>query len=143
MPKATLGDVEQVVRTIATVAVENEKYFGDLDAVVGDGDFGYSIDCPGCGPGASNAKPGPLTFTVSKPGGLTPAAFIANAGGLINNAALLDGYERAGVLRDCARIGETLAEVFELADRSSTSTNAAATDLARQRTQNLREPVLM
>jgi len=67
--------------------------------------------------------------------------FVANGGGLINNAALLDGYERARVLRDCARIGETLTEVFELADRSSTSTNAAATDLARRRTQNLRRPV--
>jgi dihydroxyacetone kinase phosphoprotein-dependent L subunit len=43
MPKATLGDVEHVVHTIATVAVENEKYFGELDAVVGDGDFGYSM----------------------------------------------------------------------------------------------------
>jgi dihydroxyacetone kinase phosphoprotein-dependent L subunit len=43
MSTASLGDVEVVVRTIATVAVENEKYFGDLDAVVGDGDFGYSM----------------------------------------------------------------------------------------------------
>ena len=43
MSKASLRDVEFVVRTIATVAVENEKYFGDLDAVVGDGDFGYSM----------------------------------------------------------------------------------------------------
>jgi dihydroxyacetone kinase phosphoprotein-dependent L subunit len=43
MPTADLGDVEAVVRTIATVAVDNEKYFGDLDAVVGDGDFGYSM----------------------------------------------------------------------------------------------------
>lgn len=43
MSKATFGDVERVVHTIATVAVENEKYFGDLDAVVGDGDFGYSM----------------------------------------------------------------------------------------------------
>ena len=34
---------EQVVRTIAETAIENEKYFGDLDAVVGDGDFGYSM----------------------------------------------------------------------------------------------------
>jgi dihydroxyacetone kinase phosphoprotein-dependent L subunit len=41
--KATFGDVERTVRTIATVAVENETYFGDLDAVVGDGDFGYSM----------------------------------------------------------------------------------------------------
>ncbi len=38
-----LPDVELVVRTIAETAVENEKYFGDLDAVVGDGDLGYSL----------------------------------------------------------------------------------------------------
>ena len=43
MPSADLADVEAVVRTVATVAVDNEKYFGDLDAVVGDGDFGYSM----------------------------------------------------------------------------------------------------
>jgi dihydroxyacetone kinase phosphoprotein-dependent L subunit len=35
--------VEYVVHTIAQTAVDNEKYFGDLDAVVGDGDFGYSL----------------------------------------------------------------------------------------------------
>jgi HAD superfamily hydrolase (TIGR01509 family) len=40
---ADLADVEAVVHTIAEVAVANEKYFGDLDAVVGDGDFGYSM----------------------------------------------------------------------------------------------------
>src|ERR1700759_4408346 len=34
---------EVVVRTIAETAVANEKYFGDLDSVVGDGDFGYSL----------------------------------------------------------------------------------------------------
>lgn len=38
-----LADVEYVVRTMATTADDNEKYFGDLDAVVGDGDFGYSL----------------------------------------------------------------------------------------------------
>ncbi|GAA3343217.1 dihydroxyacetone kinase subunit DhaL [Amorphoplanes nipponensis] len=38
-----LAGAELVVRTIAETAVENEKYFGDLDAVVGDGDFGYSL----------------------------------------------------------------------------------------------------
>jgi dihydroxyacetone kinase phosphoprotein-dependent L subunit len=43
MPTASFGDVEVVVRTIAQVAVNNEKDFGDLDAVVGDGDFGYSM----------------------------------------------------------------------------------------------------
>jgi dihydroxyacetone kinase-like protein len=43
MGRSSFGDVELVVRTIAETAVENEKYFGDLDAVVGDGDFGYSM----------------------------------------------------------------------------------------------------
>jgi phosphoenolpyruvate---glycerone phosphotransferase subunit DhaL len=43
MPAASFGDVEVVVQTIAQTAVANEKYFGDLDAVVGDGDFGYSM----------------------------------------------------------------------------------------------------
>jgi dihydroxyacetone kinase-like protein len=40
---AGLPQVEFVVRTIAQTAVDNEKYFGELDAVVGDGDFGYSM----------------------------------------------------------------------------------------------------
>ena len=35
--------VELVVRAMAQAAVDNEAYFGDLDAVVGDGDFGFSI----------------------------------------------------------------------------------------------------
>ena len=43
MSDAALSDAEQLVRTIAETALENEKYFSDLDAVVGDGDFGYSL----------------------------------------------------------------------------------------------------
>ena len=43
MGESSFEQVESVVRTIAETAVENEKYFGDLDAVVGDGDFGYSL----------------------------------------------------------------------------------------------------
>ncbi|WP_053205285.1 dihydroxyacetone kinase subunit DhaL [Jiangella muralis] len=39
----SFGAVEYVVHTIAQTAVDNETYFGDLDAVVGDGDFGYSM----------------------------------------------------------------------------------------------------
>jgi phosphoenolpyruvate---glycerone phosphotransferase subunit DhaL len=39
----SLDRTELVVRTIAQTAIDNEKYFGDLDAVVGDGDFGYSL----------------------------------------------------------------------------------------------------
>src|SRR5580693_10435703 len=43
MSTSDQADVETAVRVIATVAVDNEKYFGELDAVVGDGDFGYSM----------------------------------------------------------------------------------------------------
>ncbi len=43
MSDAPLGQAELVVRVIAQTAVDNEKYFCDLDAVVGDGDFGYSL----------------------------------------------------------------------------------------------------
>ena len=39
----SIEKTELVVRTIAETAIENEKYFGDLDSVVGDGDFGYSL----------------------------------------------------------------------------------------------------
>ena len=42
-PDEALARTELVVRTIARTALDNEKYFGDLDAVVGDGDFGYSL----------------------------------------------------------------------------------------------------
>lgn len=36
-------DIEFVVRVIADTVLENEAYFSELDGVVGDGDFGYSL----------------------------------------------------------------------------------------------------
>ena len=43
MSQTTSADLEFVVRTIAQTAVDNEQAFCELDAVVGDGDFGYSL----------------------------------------------------------------------------------------------------
>src|SRR5688572_11655862 len=43
MAQAGFDAVERAVRTVAQTAVDNEVYFGQLDAVVGDGDFGYSL----------------------------------------------------------------------------------------------------
>lgn len=43
MSETALGRAELVVRVIAQTAVDNETYFCELDAVVGDGDFGYSL----------------------------------------------------------------------------------------------------
>lgn len=36
-------DLEFVIKTIADTVLTNEAYFSELDGVVGDGDFGYSI----------------------------------------------------------------------------------------------------
>jgi dihydroxyacetone kinase phosphoprotein-dependent L subunit len=43
MSAEALSRAELVVRTIAQTAVDNETYFCELDAVAGDGDFGYSL----------------------------------------------------------------------------------------------------
>ena len=43
MTDQSIANVETVVRSIAESAIAREVEFGDLDAVVGDGDFGYSL----------------------------------------------------------------------------------------------------
>jgi dihydroxyacetone kinase-like protein len=43
MSDTALSQAELVVRVIAQTAVDNETHFCQLDAVVGDGDFGYSL----------------------------------------------------------------------------------------------------
>ena len=43
MPESVQSDVELILHTMATTAVTNEKEWSELDAVVGDGDFGYSL----------------------------------------------------------------------------------------------------
>ena len=43
MSGTALAQTELIVKTIAQTSVDNEKYFCELDAVVGDGDFGYSL----------------------------------------------------------------------------------------------------
>lgn len=43
MSTTDLETTEFVVRTIAQTSIDNERYFCELDSVVGDGDFGYSL----------------------------------------------------------------------------------------------------
>ena len=43
MQDSSVHPVVLVVRTIAETAIANEAYFGELDSVVGDGDFGFSL----------------------------------------------------------------------------------------------------
>lgn len=43
MARSSIETTEFVVRTIADTILKNEQYFCELDGVVGDGDFGYSL----------------------------------------------------------------------------------------------------
>jgi dihydroxyacetone kinase-like protein len=43
MTKASIDDVDLVLKTMATTIVDNAEYFAQLDSIVGDGDFGYSL----------------------------------------------------------------------------------------------------
>ena len=43
MERSSIENTEFALKTLANTALENEKYFSELDGVVGDGDFGYSL----------------------------------------------------------------------------------------------------
>jgi dihydroxyacetone kinase phosphoprotein-dependent L subunit len=43
MPQPAFDDLDLVLKTMATTIVENADAFAQLDAVAGDGDFGYSL----------------------------------------------------------------------------------------------------
>lgn len=53
------------------------------------GRFSYAIDCPGCGPGASHANPGPLSFKVIDEHGISAADFVANSDGFFFSADVI------------------------------------------------------
>jgi dihydroxyacetone kinase phosphoprotein-dependent L subunit len=43
MAQPALDDVDLVIKTMARTIVENAEYFAQLDSIVGDGDFGFSL----------------------------------------------------------------------------------------------------
>lgn len=43
MKNSSLQTAELIIKTLSDVATTNQRYFSDLDGVVGDGDFGNSI----------------------------------------------------------------------------------------------------
>ncbi len=43
MADSSMDDVDLVLKTMAQTIVDNAVYFAQLDSVVGDGDFGYSL----------------------------------------------------------------------------------------------------
>ncbi len=61
--------------------------------------------------------------------------YIVNAGGVINISYELapGGYDRNKAFAHCARIGETLVRILDLAEKNGTTTAAAADHLAESR----------
>jgi dihydroxyacetone kinase phosphoprotein-dependent L subunit len=43
MTQASFDDVDLVLMTMTTTIVDNAEYFAQLDSIVGDGDFGFSL----------------------------------------------------------------------------------------------------
>lgn len=88
---------EAFVRTLAGVALENEKYFADLDGVCGDGDFGISL-AAGFGKvmeqwdGLDRSTPGALLKSVS----MTIASRVGGVSGAIWGTAFLRASIVAG-----------------------------------------------
>ena len=59
--------------------------------------------------------------------------YVINAGGLINVANELEGYNQERALRQAEGIYDILVKIFELADKQRIPTREAADNLARQR----------
>ena len=88
---------ELFVRTLADVAIQNEKYFADLDGVCGDGDFGISL-CAGFTKvieqwdALDHSTPGALLKGVS----MTIASKVGGVSGAIWGTAFLRASVVAG-----------------------------------------------
>jgi phosphoenolpyruvate---glycerone phosphotransferase subunit DhaL len=109
---STQDQAELVVRTIAETAIENERYFGDLDSVVGDGDFGYSLargferllegwdDLDRSDPGTFLKKTGMvITSRIGGTSGPIWGTAFMRAGMAAGDAPELDGEQVVAMLR--------------------------------------------
>ncbi len=59
--------------------------------------------------------------------------FVINAGGLIDVAAEIEGYDYADICKKTEAIGESLKLIFQRAKETGQSTNAIAIEMARER----------
>jgi dihydroxyacetone kinase-like protein len=97
MAGTSIEATELFVRTIADVAMKNEKYFADLDGVCGDGDFGISL-AAGFSKvmeqwdGLDHSTPGALLKGVS----MTIASRVGGVSGAIWGTAFLRASVVAG-----------------------------------------------
>lgn len=72
-----------------------------------------------------------------KKGILYAPDFLINAGGLINVAAELDGYNRERVMGNVEKIYDRTLDIYELAERENIHTQAAAIRIAEKRLSDI------
>lgn len=64
--------------------------------------------------------------------------YVINAGGIINIRYEGPGYDREAAFGDCARIYDTLMDVFQRAEKENAATNAVADRMAEERIAQVR-----
>ncbi|MBI5496999.1 MAG: Glu/Leu/Phe/Val dehydrogenase [Deltaproteobacteria bacterium] len=74
---------------------------------------------------------------LAKRGILYAPDYVINAGGLINVANELDGYNRERAIQQAAGIGEILTRIFDLAEKERVTTLQAANTLAERRIEQI------
>jgi dihydroxyacetone kinase/dihydroxyacetone kinase-like protein len=101
MASTSIEATELFVRTIADVAIRNEKYFADLDGVCGDGDFGISLAAGFSKvmeqwPSLDRSTPGAALKSVS----MTIASCVGGVSGAIWGTAFLRASIVAGARQE-------------------------------------------
>ncbi|MEU8982642.1 dihydroxyacetone kinase subunit DhaL [Streptomyces sp. NPDC048309] len=144
-PSTPAGDLAFVVRTIARTAVDNEGAFGDLDAVAGDGDFGYSLargfeivlaDWDTLDPGTPDEFLKKVALVISKrvggtSGPLWGTAFL-RAAGAVKDRTELDAADAVAMLRAAAE-GIKARGKSDLGDKTLLDALIPMTDALEQR----------
>ena len=97
MALTSLEGTELVVRTIADTAIQNEKYFAELDGVCGDGDFGISLAS-----GFTKVVEQWASLDRTSPGGLLKGVsmVIASRVGGVSGALWGTAFLRASIVAD-------------------------------------------
>jgi len=92
------------------------------------------LRCPIVAGAANNQLAGePVADLLAERNILWAPDFVVNAGGIINIAEELHGYDASAARRRVRRIGEIVLGIFDRAEAAGTTPLTAAMDLARQR----------
>ena len=140
MASSSRDDLDLVIKTMARTIVDNADYFAQLDSIVGDGDFGYSLRNGWEVVAADyDSWDAPTTGAVLKKIGLTLAAKVGGVSGPMWGTAFLRAGATAGDKEDLtpddliAMLRAAIAGIMtrggaELGDKTLLDALAPATD---------------